>query len=121
MDIQSLKTSLTNVLPILDANLAAAYKEYMDGAIPRGAFEYVRSRHETALAAIARDDIPADDAYKACALLAIDLRDGVKEVADQAEAEAQVEVWWQCYREAGFTEVHTLFDAPIRPDAAVRM
>lgn len=121
MCIQSLKTSLTNVLPILDANLVAAHKEYVDGDIPRGAFEYVRSRHETALAVIARSDIQSDDAYKACALLAIDLRCGVKVVADEAEAKVQVEAWWQCYRDAGFTEVNMFFDSPIRPDGAVRM
>lgn len=121
MDIQSLKTSLATVMPILNANLAAAHKEYMDGDITAGAFGYVRSRHESASAVLSRDDIKAEDAYKACALLAIDLRTGVKEVADKAAAEAQVEVWWQCYRNAGFTEVNKLFGAPMLPDGAVRM
>lgn len=121
MDIQSLKISLANVMPILDANLAAAHKEYMDGDIAAGAFGYVRSRHESACAVLTRDDIKPEDAYKACALLAIDLRTGVKEATDQPEAEAQVEAWWQCYRDAGFTDVNKFFDAPMLPDGAVRM
>lgn len=121
MDLQSLKVSLTNVMPILNANLAAAHAEYMAGDIAAGAYGYVRSRHETAAAVMSRDDIPAEDAYKACALLAIDLRTGVKDVPDQAEALAQVEAWWQCYRDAGFTEVNKLFKAPMLPDGAVRM
>lgn len=121
MDIQPLKISLTNVMPILTANLAAAHAEYMAGDIAAGSYGYVRSRHETATAVLSRDDIPAEDAYKACALLAIDLRSGVKEISDQHEAQAQVEAWWQCYRDAGFTEVHDFFDAPMLPDGAVRM
>lgn len=120
MDIQILKTNLTNVLPILDANLAAAYKEYMGGDLAHGAYGYVRARHETALAVLSRDDIPADEAYKACASLAIDLRSGVKEVVDKAEAAEKVRAWWQCYRDAGFTEVGKFFEIPILPDQAAK-
>lgn len=120
MDVHALKTSLHGVMPILNANLEAAHKEWMAGSIAAGAFGYVRSRHETALAVLSRDDIPAEDAYKACALLAIDLRCGVSEVADHAAA-AKVEAWWTCYQAAGFTEVHPLFNAPMLPDGAVRM
>lgn len=93
----------------------------MDGDLAAGAFGYVRSRHESASAVLSRNDIKAEDAFKACALLAIDLRSGVKEAADQQEANSQVEAWWQCYRDAGFTEVNKFFDAPMLPDGAVRM
>lgn len=121
MDIQSLKLNLATVMPLLTANLAAAHKEYMEGTLAAGAFGYVRSRHETASAVLSRDDIKAEDAYKACALLVIDLRCGVDEAANQPEAQAQLESWWQCYRDAGFTAVHPIFNAPILPDGAVRM
>lgn len=73
MDIQALKLSLTSVMPILDVNLEAAHQEYMKGDLPVGAFHYVRSRHEAALVVLARDDLKAEAAYMACALLAIDL------------------------------------------------
>lgn len=121
MNLQSLKTSLTNVLPILDANLALVYKEFMDGDIARGAFEYVRSRHEIAIMVIADENIPADVAYKSCAMLAIDLRCGVKEVANKEESEAQVQAWWQCYRDAGFTHEHKFLGSPILPDRVTRL
>lgn len=121
MDLQSLKASLANVMPILDANLGAAYREYMAGEIAAGAYRYVLSRHGNAAAVLSRDDIDPAGAFKSCALLAIDLRSGVTESKDLAGAEAQVEAWWQCYRDAGFTEVNPFFDAPMLPDAAVRM
>jgi hypothetical protein len=112
MNLETLKARLTDVLPISDANLSAAHMEYLSGKIPRGAFEYVRSRHEDALAVIACDNIPVELAFKACALLAIDLRDGVKEVPDVAQAQAMVDAWWQCYRDFGYTELNTFFDSP---------
>ncbi|MGE8063906.1 hypothetical protein [Pseudomonas sp. NPDC089569] len=116
MDIQSLKLNLNNVMPILDVNLGAAYREYMSGDLPAGAYHYVRSRHEAALAVLSRDDLEPEAAYRSCALLAIDLRGGLKESAPNTSSpEAQVEAWWQCYREAGFTEVNQFFDAPMLP------
>lgn len=91
MNIQSLKQSLTDVMPILDANLEAALEEWMAGDIPRGTFEYVRSRHLTAQAVVARDDIMPEDAFKACSLLAIDLRSGIKRVPVAPDASAKCE------------------------------
>lgn len=116
MDIQSLKLNLTSVMPILDANLGAANREYKAGLIPAGAFHYVRTRHEAALVVLSRDDLSAEAAFKSCALLAIDLRSGLEEITDQtSSAPAQVEAWWQCYRDAGFTKVNPFFDAPMQP------
>lgn len=115
MDIQSLKLCLAGIMPILTANLAAAHKEYMAGDIPAGAFHYVRSRHEAACVVMSEDDLQPEAAFKSCALLAIDLRSGLKEAPDQSAAEAQVEAWWQCYRDAGFTEVNQFFNSPMLP------
>lgn len=36
----------------LNANLADAYKEYMSGDIPRGAYEYVLHRHSALISAL---------------------------------------------------------------------
>lgn len=121
MDIQALKNCLSGVMPILNNNLAEAYTEYMAGDIAAGAYGYVRSRHGTAAAVLASTEVPAEKAYQACALLAIDLRTGVASMADPIEAQAQVDTWWQCYREAGFTEVHPLFESPMQPEGAARM
>jgi hypothetical protein len=113
MNIQALKQNLNNIMPLLTANLAAANRDHMAGKIAAGAFHYVRSRHETACAVIARDDLDAEHAYKACALLAIDLRHATE---DFAEGDTSLEkAWWQCYREAGFTEVNKFFNAPMLP------
>jgi hypothetical protein len=106
-------------MPILDVNLAAAHKEYMSGELPAGAFHYVRSRHETALVVLSKDDLKPEAAFKACALLAIDLRNGLRDMTDQSSsATAEVEAWWQCYRDAGFTEVNSFFNAPMMPVAS---
>jgi hypothetical protein len=113
MNIQSLRSNLIGVMPVLDANLAAAHSEYMAGDIPAGAFHYVRTRHLTACAVVARDDLEAEDAFKACALLAIDLRNGIAELAGSFKD--KVDAWWQCYRDAGFTELHPFFNAPMQP------
>jgi hypothetical protein len=65
---------------------------------------------------LSKDDLEPEAAYKSCALLAMDLRNGLQEPAMQTSgAEVQVEAWWQCYREAGFTEVNSFFDAPMLP------
>lgn len=116
MDIQSLRLHLTNVMPILNANLGAAHREYMAGELPAGAFHYVRSRHEAALEVLSRKDMKPEAAFKTCALLAIDLRSGLEDSIDQIPtALAQVEAWWQCYRDAGFSEVNPFFEAPMLP------
>jgi hypothetical protein len=120
MELQALKASLNNVLPILNANLGAAYNEYMDSTIPAGAYGYVRSRHETALAVISRDDIEPEQAYKACAALTLDLTSGITLMDDAADAEAKLQGWWKCYRDAGFTDIHSFLKIPVQPDGAVR-
>lgn len=120
MDIESLKQNLTNVMPILDANLAASNREYMAGDIAKGAFHYVLTRHGSALTVLARNDLEVKAAFLSCAMLAIDLRTGLNEAAfeqpdAQAQAHAHVDAWWQCYRDAGFTEVNKLFGTPMLP------
>jgi hypothetical protein len=109
MNLTELRGHFRRVQPILEANLAAAHREYMDGKIAAGAYGHVRSRLETALFVLANEVI------QSCALLAIDLRSGLTEVVDRDEAQQHIDDWWQCFREAGFTEVHPFFRAPQRP------
>lgn len=116
MDLQALKEHLRAVMPILDANLAVAYTEYMNGDIPAGAYGYVRVRHEAAHAVLTRDDLEPDFAFKACALLAMDLRTGLQEMGADSDAGVKVEAWWQCYRDAGYTALHEVFATPMRPE-----
>ncbi|CAI9912151.1 hypothetical protein EFK68_03805 [Pseudomonas aeruginosa] len=113
MDIQTLKRNLANAMPILDANLAAAHREYMAGDIPAGAYHHVLSRHGTACEVLSRDDIAAEEAFKACALISIDLRRGTKDFAGGDTS--VVDAWWQCYRDAGFTADNPLYNTPMLP------
>lgn len=116
MDLAALNHHLRQVMPILDANLSAAYREYMDGKIPNGAYQHVLSRHGIALAVIGDDSIHPEAAYKGCALLAIDLRCGLEEMVDKDVAMRHIDGWWQCYRDAGFSEIHALFESPQQPE-----
>jgi hypothetical protein len=120
MELQALKASLNRVLPILNANLSAAYNEYMDCTIAAGAYGYVRSRHETALAVISREDIDPEQAYKACAAVTMDISSGIALMDDATDAEEKLNDWWKCYREAGFTDIHPFFKIPVQPGGAVR-
>lgn len=115
MNFAVLKDHLRQVMPILDANLSAAYREYMDGKIPNGAYQHVLSRHGIAITVIGDDSIHPEVAYKGCALLAIDLRSGLDEMADKDTAKRLIDGWWQCYRDAGFNEIHALFKFPQQP------
>lgn len=111
-----LKAALSAVMPILNANLSAAYTEYMDGTISGGAYGVVRTRHENAC--IVLDGtmiIDALRAYEVCAMLTLDLRTGIKEMADQSQAKASFNEWVAFYRRSGFTEDHKVFDFPTHP------
>lgn len=116
MNLQALKTNLAAVMPLLNANLEAAHAEYLAGDLAAGAYSYVCSRHSVAQSIVAKDDVPPEIAYQACALLAIDLRTGVKDAQDKADAQAKVDAWWECYREAGYTEINPFYDSPMLPD-----
>lgn len=118
MNLQNLRSSLEKIMPILDANLSAAHNEYMDCKISAGAYRVVRQRHENALVVLSDNSIHPEVAYKACAALAIDLGSGVKDMPNKEAAKTAVEDWWQCYRDAGFSEIHRFFDIPALPDDA---
>lgn len=117
MDIANLRNHLEAVLPILSANLSQAHAEYIAGDLSAGAFEYVRSRHATALAVLAMPDVCPASAYKACAALAIDLSSGLKDVPNREEAQQRVNAWWDYYRKAGFTEISPHFQIPCLPNS----
>jgi hypothetical protein len=116
MDLKPLQTHLSRVLPILDANLSAAYREYMDGKIPAGAYHYVLARHGDVLTVINDSTMPAEIAYRACAAVAIDLRSGIADLADKSAAQALADGWWQCYRDAGFIEINPYLNIPKHPE-----
>lgn len=116
MDLNALKTVLTAAMPILDVNLDAANKEYMDGKLSAGAFQIVLGRHTVAYQVLTSEDIAADTAYAACALVAIDLRTGVADMPDTPAAQRVLDSWWACYRNAGYTATNQLFNVPSLPE-----
>jgi hypothetical protein len=114
--IEELKVAVTAVMPILDANLSAAYTEYMDGSLSAGAYGVVRTRHENACIVLS-GTLPVDPlrAYEVCAMLTIDLRTGIKDMPDQKQAKNEFNVWMDFYRRSGFTEDHKVFEFPTHP------
>jgi len=111
VDIKALKTELNKVLPLLVANRDAAYNEWMDGSLARGAFEYVQFRLDSAHAILAREDLAPLVAFNAGAMLTIDLRTAIKD-ANTPEAKEALASWLGCFQEAGFTHINPVFDIP---------
>lgn len=117
------QTLVNAVQPLLATNLAAAYKEWMAGDLPRGAYEHCLSR-STVAAAIAGGEATAvsaglTGAMRAGALLFIDLKSAMREVAvgDQAIEQAKVEALRVFYGDQGFTETHAWLGIPVLPEA----
>lgn len=102
---------VAEAMPVLNANLAAAHQEYMDGAIAKGAFDYVLGRYATAARILSTDDLSFEDALQACARLTMDVRSGC---SDAARPDL-LNRWVDFLREAGFTDDHPLFGWPMRP------
>ena len=113
MDITALQTEIRLIKPILDANMAAAHREYMAGDIPAGAFRYVTDRHNTALLIDERRDadMDAESAYRAAAPLTIDLKYGCEDAKDTAPLNR----WLSFFDDAGFTDRHPWFEIPLLP------
>ncbi len=120
MNIQALKSEIGKVMPLLVANRDAAYQEWMDGSLPRGAFEHVQSRIDTAHAVLVRDDIDPLASYRACAFVTIDIRSAVEDVKTSDASEA-LDAWIKCYRAAGFTGTNPIFNVPALEDQIVLM
>ena len=116
MNIKDLQEEVAKILPILDANLSAANKEWMAGEIARGAFEYCLSRHRIALTVIQEGwnlDILA--AFAACAPLTMDIRSGLDQASSKEQAEEwskKLDNWWAFYQKNGFVEVNSFFNIP---------
>ena len=113
MELSALKQQLSTALPLLIANRNLAYQEYIEGSLAHGAFNYVQSRLDTASAVLESEDIPADRAYKACAMVVIDLRSAVR---DKDDGKATIDAWLECYADAGYTGIHKFFNIPVIPE-----
>ena len=118
MNIEDLKIALKEVLPILDSNITEAYKDYMDGKLAAGAYSYIHDRHFLAHSVINRQDLEAQLAYNACALIAIDIRSGRTDDTANVQWQEAEKAWWECYRAAGFTAVNPVFQCPQQPKGA---
>lgn len=114
MELEKLIIAIKGVLPILDSNMRNAYKEYMQGAIPAGAYSYVHDRHFLAHSIVNGQPLDADTAYKACALLAVDIRTGRADALENNQWQQAELQWWDCFRQAGFTAINKHFNCPMQ-------
>lgn len=115
MNLNILKERIKNVLPILDRNLQLAHDEYMAGDISAGAYGTVRHRHALALQVMANDLFDDQEILTLCAPLSIDIKTGVKDMQNPAAFTTVVNEWFSMYESAGFTEKHSFFGFPVRP------
>jgi hypothetical protein len=117
--IPQLKTCVTAVLPLLNENLTAAHRDWMNCVISRGAYEYCLSRHATALSLLGADDslLEHDRSFTVCSTLFIDLRAAMSDVpADRKPGEqVKVDALHALYVDNGFTEMHPMFNIPAKP------
>lgn len=121
-NLSKLQAHVTALMPVLNANLSAAYAEWMSGKIARGAYEYCLSRHATAAALTGPlpAEVTADAAFAAGAQLFLDLRTGLKDIpeAERAPAQTEIDAMLALYREQGFTETSFGMRVPRKPAAA---
>lgn len=121
--ILQLQAHVSAVQPLLVANLSAAHTEWMAGTLARGAYEYCLQRNSLAIALTSRPaaDLDELEAFKAGAVLFMDLPYAVKDVpADRREGEqAKVDALRAFYVQNGYTEVHPFLKIPVRPSPAL--
>lgn len=115
MELQPLIDIVDKLLPALRINLDQAYKEWMDGKIAKGAFEYVRVRTLNAEALhehrLKIEQLP-EYCYRMLAINTIDIRCAVR---DGYCGQELFDEWLELYKSVGFTDTHRLFDFPIQP------
>lgn len=120
-----LRQHVAAILPLLGDNLGLAYKDYMAGTLARGAYEYCRTRHDSALTIISSDieQLDEDKALRVAATFFLDLRTALKDVPSCAQPaeQAKVDAMWAFFIECGFTQVSPLFDIPIKAHPAETM
>lgn len=113
-----LRHHVTAILPLLGDNLGMAYKDYMAGTLARGAYEYCRTRHDSALTIVSSkvEQLDEDKALRVAATFFLDLRTALKDVPSCAQPaeQAKVDAMWAFFVECGFTQVSPLFDIPIK-------
>lgn len=121
--ITGLKEKIAAVMPLLDANLTAAYNEWMSGSLAKSAFEYCSTRHLAAghIMEANPEELVEEAALAASARLFLDLRSALKDVPTErkASAEAMVQGLRDFLITQGFTETNVFFDIPMRPVSAV--
>jgi len=118
--ITQLQARVTDILPLLDANLKAAYNEWMNGKISRGAYEYCLSRHGSAISMIGRNPIELNEdiVFKIGATFFIDLRSAIKDVpaVEMERAQKKIDDLLSFYVKSGFTETNKFLEIPALPE-----
>jgi hypothetical protein len=119
----ALQTRVAAVLPLLEANVGAAYREWMDGTLARGAYEYClhRSAVASAIAGSPLDELVVEAAFLAGAPLFIDLHSAMKDVPSERQPgeQAKVDALHSLYIAQGFTEMHPHLKIPVLPSNCV--
>jgi hypothetical protein len=112
MSFTRLKMQLQEIIPLLEINRSLAYKEWMDGVISRGSFEYVSQRADMAIF-YTQQEITSDldVALKQCAFITIDLQSVIKDMPEKKDI---LENWLMFYKDVGFTDNHPVFDIPFK-------
>ena len=117
--ITKLQALVTSVLPLLEANLCSAHREWMEGKIARGAYEYCLQRNSVAIAITGRSaaELDVEGAFQAGATLVIDLGGAVADLplGQRETAQAKVDELRSFFVEQGFTAVHPWLKIPVRP------
>lgn len=115
MNLQALRRHLRPIGQLLDANLAAAYREYRAGALSNGAYRYVLVRHATCAAILAPDAKRADlvALYDAAAPLILDASAAIRDIkapSKKQDAQLKVDALVAHLRACGF--VNTVLGRP---------
>lgn len=111
-DIEALKNLLKEVIPLLVENYDKACQEYMDSAIPRGAFEHVNGRLMNAQAVLDHGSSKnIDSCFQILALVTIDLSCILISYPDK---EHLLSRWWCLFALNGYTDKSEVFDIPVQ-------
>lgn len=116
MNISMLKRNVESIIPLLDKNLSLAYQEYIDGALPCGAYRHILSRHALAVDIVNCDIVDEKKAFESASFLTIDLRYYIKN--DKPDMEQTLVSWIDFLRDQGMTSTNPIFGHPAFPIAA---
>lgn len=122
MDIEKLRSVILEVKPYLDNNLNISHQQFLCNELTEQEFNYIKLRYETALIILQNKTIEAEEAYKSARLITIDLRNYIFSIVNKEEKEQaliKLNIWLDCFKEAGFTETDTVFNVPSLPNEMV--